>query len=74
MYRLINNYLKQWVNDLSRKPLLLRGARQVGKTFSVRNLGKTFANYVEINCEELLSDCRLIFEKDLNPERIIREL
>jgi predicted AAA+ superfamily ATPase len=74
MYRLIENYLNQWVNDPSRKPLLLRGARQVGKTFSVRKLGKTFSDYVELNCEELLNDSRLIFEKDLNPERIVREL
>jgi len=74
MYRFIEVYLNQWVNDRTRKPLLLRGARQVGKTFSVRKLGKTFSNYVEINCEELLSDCHLIFEKDLNPERILREL
>ena len=74
MYRLIDHYLNQWVKQHIRKPLLLRGARQVGKTFSVRELGKTFFHYVEINCEELLADCGLIFEKDLNPERIVREL
>ena len=74
MYRFVDHYLNQWVKESTRKPLLLRGARQVGKTFSARELGKTFANYVEINCEELLSDCRLIFQKDLKPERILREL
>jgi predicted AAA+ superfamily ATPase len=74
MYRFIESYLIQWVNEPTRKPLLLRGARQVGKTFSVRTLGKTFQHYVEINCEELLSDCKMIFEKDLNPERILKEL
>lgn len=74
MYRFLDHYLNQWVNERTRKPLLLRGARQVGKTFSVRELGKTFSNYVEINCEELLGDCSLIFERDLNPERILREL
>lgn len=74
MYRFINSYLNQWVKEKTRKPLLIRGARQVGKTFSVRELGNKCANYVEINCEEFLADCRLIFEKDLNPHRILREL
>lgn len=74
MHRFIDHYLQNWAGEAARKPLLLRGARQVGKTFSVRQLGKTFPHHVEINCEELLSDCRMIFEKDLNPERILRAL
>lgn len=74
MYRFVDNYLNQWVNEKTRKPLLIRGARQVGKTFSVRQLSKSFSSFVEINCEELRADCALIFEKDLNPERILREL
>lgn len=74
MRRFVDSYLNQWVAEKTRKPLLIRGARQVGKTFSVRKLGKKFASYVEINCEELRHDCTLIFEKDLNPERILREI
>jgi predicted AAA+ superfamily ATPase len=74
MDRFIDLYLKQWVNDIERKPLLLRGARQVGKTFATRKLGQSFEQFVEINCEELEADCQLIFEKDLNPERILRDL
>lgn len=74
MHRLIDLYLKQWVTDTYRKPLLLRGARQVGKTFAVRALGKTFSKFVEINCEELEHDCERVFAKDLDPERIIKEL
>lgn len=74
MNRFIDLFLKQWVTEKSRKPLLLRGARQVGKTFAVRKLGLTFPNFVEINCEELQLDCEVIFEKDLNPERILRDL
>lgn len=74
MYRFINSYLNQWTTENGRKPLILRGARQVGKTFAVRTLGQGFANYVEINCEAQLKDCELIFNKDLNPERILKEL
>lgn len=74
MYRFIDFFLKQWVKQDDRKPLLLRGARQVGKTFAIRKLGQSFVSFVEINCEELQSDCETIFAKDLNPERILREL
>lgn len=73
MKRFIDNALLQWVEDLERKPLLLRGARQVGKTFAARKLGKTFKSFVEINCEEM-TNCYSVFEKDLNPHRIIQEL
>lgn len=41
--------LRAWVADPFRKVLLLRGARQVGKTFVVRQLGKDFSSFVEIN-------------------------
>lgn len=73
MERLIDRDLQQWMLSPHRKPLLLRGARQVGKTFAARQLGKSFASYVEINCEEML-DCHSTFKKDLNPQRIIKEL
>jgi predicted AAA+ superfamily ATPase len=49
--RKIDAELQQWRRDKRRKPLMLRGARQVGKTSAVRNLGKQFMNYVEINFE-----------------------
>ncbi len=74
MERLIDSFLNQWVIDNARKPLLLRGARQVGKTFAVRQLGKTFSKYVEINCEERQRDCQLLFEQDLDPSNILRGL
>lgn len=75
MYRFIDLYLKNWVNELGRKPLLLRGARQVGKTFAVRKLGATFEKFVEINFEDNPA-LKKIFDddKDLNPQRIIRDL
>lgn len=73
MKRLIDYHLMIWKSDSNRRPLLLRGARQIGKTFSVRELGKSFSELVEINFEyhkEALS----VFEKNLDPERIMREL
>lgn len=53
--------------------LLLRGARQVGKTYAARSLGATFPDFFEINLENR-QDAHIIFEKDLQPDRIIREL
>ncbi len=45
MKRLINYELANWKASRSRKPLLMRGARQVGKTHAVRELGKQFTLY-----------------------------
>ncbi len=50
--RLIDNSLFNWKDDDNKKPLLLRGARQVGKSSAIRNLGKSFEYYIEINFEE----------------------
>ena len=73
MKRLIDWHLRTWKNQKSRKPLLLKGARQIGKTYSVRKLGQEFESFVEINFE-LTSEAATIFEKDLQPERIVWEL
>ena len=50
--RHIDNKLLEWKDSRRRKPLLIRGARQVGKTAAVRELGKTFKYFVEINLEK----------------------
>ncbi|MDP3788116.1 MAG: AAA family ATPase [Candidatus Chromulinivorax sp.] len=73
MKRIIDHYLLDWKQYQFRKPLLLRGARQVGKTFAVRELGKTYESFVEINFE-LSPRLRSIFEYDLKPQRIIQAL
>jgi len=73
MKRFIDLQLMQWKHSEHRKPILLRGARQVGKTFAVRKLGKTFKNYVEVNFENR-PDLKTIFDTNLVPERIIRDL
>lgn len=49
--RQIDKALIAWKNNPRHKPLLLRGARQVGKSSSVRHLGKQFENFVEVNFE-----------------------
>lgn len=50
--RHIDTELLKWKESATHKPLLLRGARQVGKSTAVRELGKTFKYFVEINLEK----------------------
>ena len=50
--RLIDKYLQEWVSRDIHKPLLLRGARQVGKSTAVQELAKRFESFVEINFEK----------------------
>ena len=56
-----------------RKPLLLRGARQVGKSSALRQLGKRFKHLVEINFDEN-KEVRDFFEGSLSPQEICQQL
>ena len=73
MKRLILPELCTWRTSPIRKPMILRGARQVGKTHLVRQFGEAFPHFVEINFEKQ-SEAIKIFDHDLDPVRIIREL
>jgi uncharacterized protein len=72
--RKIDSELIEWMSESKRKPILLRGARQVGKSSAVRNLSKNFEYYVEINFEEDKS-ARMVFENsNLTPQLICEKL
>ena len=51
IHRNIDSELIAWKEDSMRKPLLLRGARQVGKLSAVKNFGKLFEYFAEVNFE-----------------------
>jgi predicted AAA+ superfamily ATPase len=71
MLRTIQQEFVHWKNSSSRRPLLLRGARQVGKTFAVRQFAQAhFVHCVELNFE-LSPDLRSIFST-LDPHAILR--
>ena len=73
LHRKIDDDLLRWKYTEHRKVILLRGARQVGKSSAVRQLGKTFDHYVEINLEKQ-PQLKAIFEPDRVVERIIKEI
>lgn len=49
MKRKIYRYLQEWRKSPDRKPLVVGGARQVGKTYSIRQFGRNYGSFVEIN-------------------------
>lgn len=74
MKRDIWEELIQWKSQKDRKPLILRGARQVGKTYILKAFGeKCFQKYHYINCESH-SRLSVIFDEDKDVKRIINEL
>lgn len=71
MYRKIASFLEAWKESKHRKPLVLQGARQVGKTYSVLEFGRThYENVAYFNFETnpKLSET---FEEDINPNYLI---
>src|SRR3990167_2641695 len=74
MYRLALNYMKnQWIESSDRKPLVIRGARQVGKTWLVRELAKIQEKtLIEINFEDT-PDIVSLFESN-DPHEILLQL
>ena len=74
MKRILSEKLKQWKNSNTRQPLILRGARQVGKTWLMKEFAKAeYNDYIYVNFE-FDEDLKTLFEADLNPERILLHL
>ena len=74
MYRKVLRELKEWKKSPFRKPLIIYGARQIGKTYSILEFGQSEYDNVAYFNFETGSDLTGIFENDLNPARIINEL
>jgi len=71
MYRKITKYFQEWKESPHRKPLILQGARQVGKTYSILEFGRThYDNVAYFNFESnpKLSDT---FSESINPDYLI---
>ncbi len=74
MNRSIYTRLLKWKSSVNRKPLLIQGARQVGKTFIVKEFGENeYQDFVHLNFERD-PDLKLLFQGKINPLRIIEEI
>lgn len=74
MKRYVMTRLQKWKDSPDRKPLVIRGARQVGKTWIMKEFGKSFYdNFVYCNFDED-NELKSIFTTNKNPHRIIEIL
>lgn len=74
MRRKASQKLKEWYESEDRRPLILRGARQVGKTWLMQDFASSLSmDYVYVNFESE-RDLRDMFEQDFNIDRILRRL
>jgi len=74
MERKIYQRLLAWKHNPQRQPLIINGARQVGKTYAALAFGrKHYQNVIYVNFEDSAETDR-IFARDLDPHRIVREL
>lgn len=67
--RAIDKYLLDWKDEKNHKPLLLRGARQVGKSSAIRQLGKSFKHFIEVNFERD-KEIKSVFNGNLKPQTV----
>lgn len=70
--RIIIKELEKWANKTNRKPLVLRGARQVGKTTAVEIFSKQFDQYIYLNLE--VSSEQKLFEMDYTIEELVQAI
>ena len=71
--RKIDSDLLSWKDSEYRKPLIIRGVRQCGKTSSIRMMGRNFRYFIEINFEKM-PEAKKIFRGNLDIKRISAEL
>ena len=71
MYRKIIRYLEEWKSSAHRKPLILQGARQVGKTYSILEFGRTHYENVAYFNFETNPKLNETFEENISPDYLI---
>jgi len=74
MERLLMQDLIVWKNNPDKKPLVIQGVRQCGKTFLIEDFGKRYYNDVVYYRFDKDAKIKEFFEQDLDPKRIIKDL
>ena len=74
MRRKVESTFQQWKNSASRKPLMVLGCRQVGKTYSIRRfLSKSYDSYLEINLERQ-PELKMCFTDNMDASAVVDKL
>ena len=72
--RKIDDYLIEWKSNPNRLPLIIKGARQIGKTNAIRNFGlNNYKIFIEINFV-FNPEFKTIFDRSFNVDEIIKEI
>ena len=71
--RKIDSYFQEWKKKTGKLPLIIRGARQIGKTYSIRKFGSTYKSFIEINFVDN-PEYKDIFSKGYSPEEVIKRI
>lgn len=71
--RKIDLYLKEWKQNKDKKPLVIKGARQIGKTSSIEHFAESYKNFIEINFITQ-PEYKHVFSKGYSPDAIIKEI
>lgn len=71
MYRKVKSFLKEWKESRHRKPLILQGARQVGKTYSILEFGRTYYENVAYFNFETNPRLNETFDENISPDYLV---
>lgn len=71
--RKIDTFLIEWKNTEKHLPVIIRGARQIGKTYSIRNFGKNYKSFIEINFVDN-PEYKDIFSKGYSTDEVIKRI
>lgn len=71
--RKIDNFLENWKSSSEKNPLIIKGARQIGKTYSIRKFAKNYQSLVEINFI-IEPQYKKIFSSGYSAENVIKEI
>ena len=71
--RKIDSYLYEWKKNPDRLPLIIRGGRQVGKTYAIEKFAKSYTAFVEINFITN-PEYKTVFSSGYSPDAVIREI
>ena len=74
MERKISKELIKWRENIYRKPLILQGARQVGKTYALLEFGRKYYDNISYINFEVSEEFKDVFENDISPEKLIPRL